>query len=269
MSGATPESRAAVMILVEASWKDQTGALQAVPAYVADKSAGGACIRTKTPIGVGSKLTIQGRWEQITGIARYCRRVGREYLVGIQRDPTKDSAQLESEPSSDLPLPIHTLPTAALPTPKIQGQPERRESKHTEVSRVEPKVESVSMAEIASFAAAMTPQENCETGCDRPGIMPPPISYVLRRTELQTIPPAKTKEAGNERKHMQSKWLDRAPWRKQPDGVHGNGNSNGNSGNENTRIPRDLAGEDITSFQVGMLSMEDIYRAAGIVNPRR
>ena len=82
-----PEPRTAVMILVEASWADQTGALQAVPACMEDKSTGGACIRIKTPIGVGSRLTIQGRWEQISGTAKYCRSVGKDYLVGIQRDP--------------------------------------------------------------------------------------------------------------------------------------------------------------------------------------
>jgi hypothetical protein len=268
MSGATPEPRAAVMILVEASWKDQTGALRAVSAYVADKSAGGACIRTKTPIGVGSKLTIQGRWEQITGIARYCRRVGREYLVGVQRDTTKDVA-LDSEPSRGLPVSTPALPNPDLPTPEIQSEPQRPESTRTEVPRAEPKLESVSMADIASFAAAITPQEDREIDCDKTGITPSPAPIVLRPTELQSKLPAKRKEAGNERKHMQRKWFDLAPWQKKPDSVHGNGNSNGQSGNEDTRTPGHPAAEDVTSFQVELPSMEDIYRAAGIVNPRR
>jgi hypothetical protein len=74
------------MIRVEASWEDQRGQPRAVPAWLENRSAGGACIRLKTQIDVGSKLRIQGRWEQISGIAKYCRSVGDAYLVGIQRD---------------------------------------------------------------------------------------------------------------------------------------------------------------------------------------
>ena len=85
-----PECRTPVMTMVEASWVDQSGALRSVPARMEDRSAGGACIRVKMPIGVGSKLRIQWRFEQFSGTAKYCRSEGREYLVGIQRDTTKD-----------------------------------------------------------------------------------------------------------------------------------------------------------------------------------
>jgi hypothetical protein len=97
------EPRAAVMILVEASWKDQSGAVQAVPARMENKSAGGACIRVKTPIGVGSMLKVQGHREQFSGIAKYCRGEGKEYLVGIQRNTSK-SPVLDQSGSSDVPL---------------------------------------------------------------------------------------------------------------------------------------------------------------------
>jgi hypothetical protein len=277
MSGATPEPRAAVMILVEASWKDQTGAVRMVPACVEDKSAGGACIRTKTPISVGSKLTIEGRWDQITGIARYCRKVGREYLVGVQRDTANGADHGQPFPA-DVPKPEsepRTHPLAA--ARKLQSRTERRESTPTDVAARDPELETVSMGDIASFAAAMTPQEDREIVCDRLGIMPPRASYVLRHTELRAELPAKRIEAGNERKHMQRKWFDLAPWRNQKngDGLNGNGNSNGKSEQANrrgvpsTRTVEDPAGENVASFQVELLSMEDIYRTAGIVNPRR
>jgi hypothetical protein len=64
-----------------------------------DKSLGGACIRVKTPIGVGSKLSIQWRFEQFSGIAKYCRSEGREYLVGIQRDAAKSSVSSQAVPA--------------------------------------------------------------------------------------------------------------------------------------------------------------------------
>jgi hypothetical protein len=85
------EPRAAVMIVVEVSWVNQRGTLQAVRARMENKSAGGARIRIRTPIEVGSKLKIQWRWEQFSGIAKYCLSDGMEYLVGIQRDKKSGS----------------------------------------------------------------------------------------------------------------------------------------------------------------------------------
>src|SRR5271166_4265630 len=86
MSAAMPEFRTAVMTLVEASWEDQNGAVRSMPARMEDKSAGGASIRISAPIGVGSKLRIQWRFEQFSGTAKYCRSEGKDYIVGIQRD---------------------------------------------------------------------------------------------------------------------------------------------------------------------------------------
>jgi hypothetical protein len=79
------ELRTAVLTLVEASWEDQSGNLQTVAARMEDKSVSGACIRMKTPITVGSRLRIEWRLKQFSGIAKYCRSEGRDYLLGIQR----------------------------------------------------------------------------------------------------------------------------------------------------------------------------------------
>src|SRR5271155_4142446 len=86
MGGPMRDPRTAVMTMVEASWQDESGTLRTVPACMEVKSAHGACIRLKTPIGVGSKLSIRWRFDTFTGTARNCRSEGREYLVGIQRD---------------------------------------------------------------------------------------------------------------------------------------------------------------------------------------
>src|SRR5580698_6087484 len=142
MRGVVPEPRTAVMTLVVASWKDQSGTLQTVPARMEDKSAGGACIRIKTPIEVGSTLRIQWRFEQFSGVTRYCRTQGGEYLVGIQRHATGDPAPSqavcedvqppEPAPSSDPPV-----STAQIETPR---QPP--ESKTNDVPSADQRVES-------------------------------------------------------------------------------------------------------------------------------
>src|SRR5271154_758789 len=158
MSQALPEPRTAVMIVVEASWADQNGVPQAVSACVEDKSAGGACIRTKTPIGVGSKLRVQGRWEQITGVAKYCRRAGNEYFVGIQREPAKNLILAQPIPAE---APIREVVKNGPPlAPAAQIQPpEPQKSKTEDRLAVEIKEESVPDVAIASFAGPMTRRE--------------------------------------------------------------------------------------------------------------
>jgi hypothetical protein len=51
----------------------------------------GACIRVKKQIDVGAKLRVQWRREEFSGVARYCRKEGIDYLVGIQRDAKKSA----------------------------------------------------------------------------------------------------------------------------------------------------------------------------------
>lgn len=70
MRDATPEPRTAVMILVEASWEDQSGTLRRERARMENTSNSGACIRVKKPIDVGAKLRVQWRWEEFSGVAR-------------------------------------------------------------------------------------------------------------------------------------------------------------------------------------------------------
>jgi len=86
MSGATQEPRTAVMILVEASWLDNSGALRSEQARMENRSAHGACIRMKARVEVGKRVYIQSHREQFSGIAKYCRVDGKEFLVGIEKD---------------------------------------------------------------------------------------------------------------------------------------------------------------------------------------
>jgi hypothetical protein len=86
MSGATPEPRTAVMILVEASWLDNAGTLRSMTARMENRSAHGAGIRIKAKVSVGARMYIQSHREQFSGIAKYCRVDGKEFLVGIHKD---------------------------------------------------------------------------------------------------------------------------------------------------------------------------------------
>ena len=72
-ASAVPEPRSAVMILVDVSWQDRDGSLRSTRACMENRSITGICIRCRSAIDVGARLSIQGRWEQFSGVAKYCR----------------------------------------------------------------------------------------------------------------------------------------------------------------------------------------------------
>jgi hypothetical protein len=101
MSGATPEPRTAVMILVEASWVDNSGTLRSAPARMENRSAHGACIRIKTRVAVGARVYIQSHREKFSGIAKHCCVDGKEFLVGIHKDAVNYPIPKNPMPSKD------------------------------------------------------------------------------------------------------------------------------------------------------------------------
>ncbi|HEY3453496.1 MAG TPA: PilZ domain-containing protein [Bryobacteraceae bacterium] len=80
------ETRKVIMARAELQWEDSTGTSRAAHAMLEDISRGGAGIRLRQPIGVGSKLNVKWHKEQFSGTVRHCRREGMEYVLGVQRD---------------------------------------------------------------------------------------------------------------------------------------------------------------------------------------
>jgi hypothetical protein len=93
------------MARAEAQWEDATGASRVALAMLEDISRGGAGIRLRQPISVGSKLRIKWHKEQFSGTVRHCHREGMEYVLGVQRNtpadeaPALDTSQAESRAS--------------------------------------------------------------------------------------------------------------------------------------------------------------------------
>jgi hypothetical protein len=342
MSAVVPESRSRVvtdfrkpvLTLVEVSWTDARGTVQTVGARMEDKSVGGACIRVKTPIVVGSKMRVQGRIEHFSGTVRYCRPEGMEYLVGVQRDamesaiperrsapevppqksasggdaavstgmvPTVKDLGVKDSKASDSAVKDSTIKDSAVKVAavKTQSPPKRPESKPSEVRIVEhrsehkveqkeQKVESTAIVLIASSTPAPGQSDSTRSRPrDFDALLPADLPVELKvepRTEVQPEQPPE--QAGKKRKHMLSKWLE-LPWREKQEGLSvsgpengeasGHGNSNGKSEKENLmsqstpptpKAPARSARE-VPSFQVDLSTMEDIYRAAGILDPRK
>ncbi len=224
------DPRNPVLTLVEASWEDTDGNLQTVTAQMEDRSIGGACIRVKTPIAVGTKIRIRWRHDRFSGSARYCPAEEREYLVGLQRDasespihsrsgspdvPTTQTSVRVNDRTSDPPL-----LTGRVPAFKTQSPPKRLESKPeiippNNAARNEQKTESVPHVRMTTSARMGTAARQIGDGIED-GVTPPSkrrsVNAVFRAElnfEFGTTQPAEQagEENHKERKSMRSKWL--------------------------------------------------------------
>ncbi len=333
---AKAEFRKPVLTLVEMSWQSPDRTWQAAPARMEDKSAGGACIRSKVPLVAGARLKIKSRHENFSGTARYCRSDGGEYLVGIQRDPANSPLRDRPEPmvvpprkrvSGDSrtsavsastikiqevnipptsvppgnvpPLTVTAVEVAAteVPTVEIQSPPEPPESKLNQDPTVGQKAENDPVLPTASPVSTPPAELDHEVRKEHeigkeeyprsrpadlasippadPPPKPPVEPPVEPPTELQTKQLSKQVDEG--RKHMRDKWLE-LPWHKNngasgpEDGEPG---SNGNSAKENpmhdltqpTQKAPARSAREVPTFQVDLSPVEDIYRAAGIMDP--
>ncbi len=273
------EYRTAVMTWVEASWEGPSGTVQTVPARMEDKSPSGACIRIKMPIGVGSKLRIQWRFEQFSGTAKYCRGEGNEYLVGVQRDATNST--------SGTPVPDDVPPEKSVRSGSPQElitkieSPKQQESQPSEIIVAGRKAKSSQMSVIASSTQRAPHHIDHEVeNRDGPCISRLQDFDALRRTQLLKKRPPK--DAGEEGKSMGRKWLGLGHWRTKPNdpsvsGARDGETSSGTSVKENLMPQMTQSAEkaavhsarEVPSFQVELPPTEDIYREAGIMTPRK
>jgi hypothetical protein len=282
-----PELRTPVMTLVEASWEDPTGAWYTGTARMEDRSRGGACIRVKTAISVGSRVRVQWRFDQFSGTAKYCRGVGKEFLVGIQRESSKGA-----DPVLKARAPQEKVHAAALIV-ETQSLPKPQESGPAATPMHHRSVESALVLRSAAFARE-APRDRIRFQTNATGRADIPQPQQLGKFEQAeseqadpTEPPPKSKEARKERKPMARKWLELTPWRSKQDGLNlsrgEEGTASGPPSNdvrideENrmahisqpTEKPSAHGAREVPNFRVELLPMEDIYRAAGIMNPRR
>src|SRR4029077_17149585 len=189
--------------------------------------------------------------------------------------------------------PNHAVPANVPPQKSVKSSDpplstvttEARRSKPNEISAAGPKGETAPTVPIAAFATAVPGRgigHETET-TERPGIPRREKFVTPRRTVSTSKQGPKKKEAGNERKPMGHKWLELAPWHSKQDALSVSGEavregtSSTASENEN-RAPLEAqpaeraaarSARQVPNFQVELLSVEDIYRSAGIMNPRR
>jgi hypothetical protein len=82
------------------SGKTRPGASTALLA-LSKTDRSGACIRLKSPIAVGSRLTVKWHREHFSAVARNCRSDGREFLLGVRREPAGSGIEPGAPPNEN------------------------------------------------------------------------------------------------------------------------------------------------------------------------
>jgi hypothetical protein len=272
MSGVKPEPRIALLARGEVSWEDQNGFKHDEPAKIEDRSLSGLCIRVSVPIHVGSEVKVKWHWDGFSGITRYCRLDQGEYIIGIQRF-TKDMQIIGRRT-----VPLRESPTAKVASLNVKVDEKPLAPKAQESNPIEnakPSSKSGNVPEAPSVpASAVVPETQIGQRADSKDYsrQSPPKEFDAPGA---TEPQMKQPSPGKGRSQMSTKWLDTALGRQKQDVP--DGNANGTSVPVNRppaqtsppeKVHGNTAGISPVKSQGDLQSMEDIYRAAGISNPR-
>lgn len=302
MSGATPEPRTAVMILVEASWLDNSGTLRSVQARMENRSAHGACIRIKAKVGVGARLYIRSHREQFSGIAKYCRVDGKEFLVGIQKDAVnwpmpkmpmqaKDFNRQKERPTDSQAARIEERrPEARRDSVPHRGTGSRVVRQDGTNYRAPTAVAREFSARIEEPIAARLMEQGARRAESPPGDPPPLAAVANVPTAVANAGQQVVVGNGFEKKaRKKGRGIMKLKWFAGDEEEMLRANGSNNAPNETAQRAAEAASrsdrgtervagartaavpatESASGFETELLPMEDIYRAAGITSPRR
>ena len=263
------------MAVAEVVWEDQLGAWRGAAARIEDTSRSGACIRVPVPINVGAKLKIKWHREEFSGVAKYCRRDGADYVLGIQRETSENEVyanELLNHATTSLSMPSST---------NIQGGPAQQEKIVQELPKTVPEPASAPIAaktvappvaaETAPIVAHESETANKSTPVGDPGRKQAPESQTYRRNGIQVQEPSK----GQVRTTVFNKLLHLGSGHQQQIAPDGNtGNTKAQEKINDAKTPRvnqsstNARGTGQPPNQGSQLSLQDIYLAVGIMSSR-
>ena len=263
------------MALVEVSWEDQFGTRHTSSAKLEDTSPSGACLRVKVPVAIGSAMRVNSHRERFSGTARYCRTDRRDFVVGVQKDKNVNRFLADvvaptlppSVPSRNIPIASAREDVNENIREEVRGTPREEPRQHAELPR-----------ENQNSAAA-------------PAVRARPSIAVMRsRDAISALEPQSPRSGNSEgRENMANKWSDLAPWRQKQTGKESDASAantqatpasrpqadasarreNPKSNSNPAALPEATADANPIHNSPGdLLSMDDIYRAAGILAPR-
>lgn len=247
MDGRNLEPRTVLWAVAEVFWEDPAGIPYREPATMEDTSPSGACIRLKTPISIGSKLVVKWQREQFSAVARNCRSDGRDFLLGLRRDPLLLQTSLPARDVASPARAAHPQPQAPAAVPPKPRQESRQSPPPAVVPLARPAVpDRLPRATISNDLVKSAVRRADPTRRDQ--------------SQPAGAPPRR------ERKVMQPKGFFPNFWRKQEQPVAPKTVPPPTEASMSQSPSRPAEG--LTGPQSNLLSYEDIYRAAGILSPR-
>src|SRR5271154_1695795 len=288
------EPRKAMMAVAKVTWEDQDETVHTAPARIEDTSPSGACFRVKVPIEAGTKVHVSWCRDEFSGTTRWCRVEDGEFVVGVRRAKAVSTALARIVPRVQAPMlrEVETPPARRVDIPRVRPVDAPSARKAAMCSAPEPIAEPVSEPMAGLIQDAPRRRQVIRRGTLRP--IPRPVPLPLMRV---TFPAAvmrepvigfeiafdnSTREATarersdasapyqkrttsffEERTEMPNKWLNLGAKRQQQDGTNGGG------GIGAAHFSPGMAGDTSLAPPRGdLLLLEDIYRTAGIMEPR-
>jgi len=292
-----------MMAVVEVSWEDQFGTRHTSSAKLEDTSPSGACLRVKVPVAIGSAMKVNSYRERFSGTARYCRTDRRDFVVGVQKDKNVNRF-LTDVVAPNLPpsVPARNVPAAAVREEvqeevheEVRDTPRGKNSQPAELPRESQNPSAMSAVRTRPSIAIM-PNRDAVSATGSSSAAQSTFSRRLSQNESNDSPPLarfqfQSPRSGNPKgkENMPNKWSDLAPWRQKqagkesdtsaaaaqvtpPSGHQADRSSrreNSKSNSNPTALSEAAADANPTHNSPGdLLSMDDIYRAAGILAPR-
>jgi len=269
MDGRNIEPRIVMWAVAEVVWEDETGKPSHGRATLEDTSPSGACIRVKTPITVGSKLTVRWHREQFSAVAKNCRSDGREFLLGVLRETGPSNiapGPPKEDRSHEAAAPVKAeLANGALKKPgpmwpaKYQSPPAQQAAQSNPSASLPAPVPPLTAA--SAPAATHDSRKNDSRKND-------PRASTGRRSDPVPRGPSQPEgsSARQERKVMQPKRFFPKFWQRQQDGTDAPDKV------ARTEAPVNKSqtspAEGPTGLHNDLLSYDDIYHAAGILSAR-
>jgi hypothetical protein len=304
MSAIRTEPRTAMMAVVEVSWEDQFGTRHTSSAKLEDTSPSGACLRVKVPVTIGSAMKVNSYRERFSGTARYCRTDRRDFVVGVQKDKDANrfvadavaTALPPSVPSRNVPIASARQDVHAEVREEARDTPREENNKRPELPRESQNPPAMSAVRARPSIAVMPSRDGLSVTDTSPAAQPTFNRRISHNESTDSPPPARFRfqspRSGNlkGRENMPNKWSDLAPWRQKQNGKENEVSASdaqvtpassrqafepadrGEKSKSNSNpaaLPESTADANPTHHSPGdLLSMDDIYRAAGILAPR-
>ena len=292
-----------MMAVVEVSWEDQFGTRHTSSAKLEDTSPSGACLRVKVPVTIGSAMRVNSYRERFSGTARYCRTDRRDFVVGIQKD--KNVSRFLTDvmvPNLAPSVPSRNVPIASAhekvheDVQELRERPREENSHRAELARESQNPTAASTVRARPSLAVMPSRDAVSVANSNPAAEST-FTRRLSQDESNDSPPlarfqSQSPRSGNPkgRENMPNKWSDLAPWRQKQTGKENDASAGDvqvtpatsrqalepsdrgdkpKSHSNPASLPEAAADANSTHQSPGdLLSMDDIYRAAGILAPR-